>query len=159
MANYSLSISGVALSTSLDLKTLVTTATGAGSVIRLYEVSIGGEAASSSVGRLVVNRPGTAGVTIGATVQTPEKVSPSSPAATFTCAGTTSAVSAWSTQPVLSTNDALIPIINAFGGVYRWQAIPDSEIVVGTQGAVANLSFRSRSGTPTISGHILVSEV
>ena len=158
MANYSLATSGVSLSTSLDLKTLVTTATGQGSVIRLYEVSIGGEASSSSVARLIVNRPGTAGVTIGGTVQTPEKINPASVAAAFSCAGTVSAVSAWGTQPVLSTNHVLVPIINAFGGVYRWQAIPDSEVVVGTQGAVANLSFRSASGTATISGHFLVNE-
>jgi hypothetical protein len=155
--NFSLSTSGVSLSTTLDLKTLITAATGAGSVVALYEVSIGGEAASSSVARLVVNRPGTAGITPN-TTQTPERVSPSSAAATFTCAGSTSAVTNWGTQPVLSTNDVLVPIINAFGGVYRWQAIPGSEVIVGTQGAVANLSFRSRSGTATISGHFLVSE-
>lgn len=158
MAKYAISHSGVTLSTSNDLKTLITAATGAGSVIRLYELSIGGEAAASTVGRLVVNRPGTAGITPNATI-TPEKVNPASVAATFTCAGTTSAVTNWTTQPVLSTNDVLIPVINAFGGVYRWQAIPDSEIVVGSQGAVANLSFRSRSGTPTISGHLLVEEL
>jgi len=158
MANYALTTGGVALSTTLDLKTLITTATGAGSVIRLYEVSIGGEAASSSVARLIINRPGTAGITPN-TLQTPEKLSPSSAAATFTCAGPLGSLTNWGTQPVLSTNHVLVPIINAFGGVYRWQAIPDSEIVVGTQGLVANLSIRSASGTATISGHFLVSEV
>lgn len=156
--NFAQTFAGVTSSTTLDLKTLITAATGAGSVVRLYEFSFGGEAASSAVVRMVFNRPGTAGVTPN-TLQTPERVSPSSAAATYTCAGPVGAVTNWGTQPVLSTNHVLVPIINGFGGIYRWQAIPDSEIVVGTQGAVANLSLRSSSGAVTISGHLLVSEV
>lgn len=157
MALYSLSFGGVALSTSLDLKTFVTTATGQGSVLRITEVWISGEASSSTVGRVVLNRPGTAGITPNGT-QTPEKVDPASVAAAFTAAGTNIAVTNWGTQPVLSTNDVLSPTLNAFGGVVRWVAPPRSEIVVGSQGAVANLSIRSRSGTPTVSGHIYVEE-
>jgi hypothetical protein len=62
------------------------------------------------------------------------------------------------TQATLSTNDVLILAFNAFGGVVRWFAAPDSEVIVGSQGAVAYLSTRSRSGTPVVSGHFLVEE-
>lgn len=150
MARYSSSINGVALNTSNDLRTNITTATGAGSVIRVYEVYLGGEASSSAVARVAINRPGTAGIT--PTTQTTEKLDPASVASSATVATT------WSTQPVLSTNDVGIIEFNAFGGVIRWYAGPGSEIVVGSQGAVANLSFRSRSGTSTVSGHIFFEE-
>jgi len=158
MAKYSANMQGVTLSTTNDFHTLVTTATLQGSVLRVIEVWIAGEAGASTVARIAVNRPGTNGITIGATVQTPEKVDPASVAAAFSIAGSATTVSSWSTQPVLSTNDVISPSFNAFGGVVRWVAPPDSEIIVGSQGAVANLSFRSRNGTPNVAGHILVEE-
>lgn len=150
MAKYSSSINGTALSTTTDTRTVVTTATGQGSVARVYEIYLGGEAGSSAVARVVVNRPSAAGTT--PTNQVPEKLDPASVAAAVIVAST------WSAQPTLSTNDVIILVFNAFGGVVRWYAGPDSEIVVGSQGAVANLSVRSRSGTSTVSGHILFEE-
>lgn len=158
MAKFSCSVNGMTLSTSADYKTLVTAATGVGSVLEVYEISLGGEASSSAVARTCVSRPSTAGITIGATVQTPVKINPASGAATFTVGGSATTVSSWSTQPVLTGDDVLVPVFNAFGGGYRWIFPPDSGIIVGAQGAVANLSFRSRSGTSTISGHVLVEE-
>lgn len=157
MSQYTGNYQGITLSTTADLKTLVTTATGQGSVLKLIEAWFSGEAGSSTVGRIGVNRPSTAGVTINGT-QTPEKVNPASVNAAFSLAGTATAVSNWTTQPVLSTNDVLSPTLNAFGGVVRWVAPPGSEIVVGGQGAVANLSIRSRSGTPAVSGHLVIEE-
>lgn len=158
MAKYGLSINAVAASTTQDLKTLVTTATGAGSALMLLEASFQGGDSASTFTRLVINRPSAVGITIGANVMTPEKINPASVAAAFTVAGTTSALSSWATPPALSTNDVLVPAINTFGGEYRWVAMPGTEIVVGTQGAVANLSCRSRSGTGSISGHLIVEE-
>ena len=150
MALYGGSINGVALSTTLDLKTLVTTASGAGSVVRVQEIFIAGEAGSTVATRIAVNRPSTNGTT--PTAQVPEKFDPASPAATFTFAST------WTTQPTLSTNDVLVPTFNAFGGGFKWQAPPDGYIVVGGQGAIANLSIRSRLGIPSVSGHIVMEE-
>lgn len=150
MAEYTNSINGVALSTSADLRTVVTTATGQGSVVMLSEISLSGEAASSSFARVVLNRPGTAGIT--PTTGTISKKHPASVNAAFSVATT------WGTQPVLSADDLLIPAFNAFGGVYRWLAPPKGEVVVGSQGAIANLSIRSRSGTPVVSGHIVIEE-
>lgn len=152
MARYSVSVNGVALSTTNDLKTLQTTATGAGSVLKVPEILLAGEAGSSAVARVVVNRP-SAAPTGAATSQTPEKIDPASVAAAFTAATTYA-----SSQPTLSTNDVILLPFNAFGGVIRWLAMPDYEIVVGSQGAVAYLSIRSRSGTSTVSGHIIVEE-
>lgn len=159
MAKYGLSINAVAASTTQDIKTLVTTATGAGSALLIHEVSFQGGDAASTFTRMVGNRPSAVGVTIGANTMTPEKFNPASATAAFTVAGTTSAVSSWGTPPALSTNDVIVPAINTFGGEYRWVAMPGVEIVVGTQGAVANFSFRSRSGTGSISGHIVVEEL
>jgi dienelactone hydrolase len=82
-----------------------------------------------------------------------EKLDPASVAAAFEFNSTYA-----SSQATLSTNDVLILGFNAFGGVVRWLAMPEFEIVVGSQGAVAYLSVRSRSGTSTVSGHIIVEE-
>lgn len=152
MARYACSFSGFTLSTSVDVRTLQTTATAQGSVIRVYEIYFGGEASSSTVARVAINRP--SGAPVGAATNvTPEKIDPASVAAAFTNAST------YATSPsTLSTNDVLILAFNAFGGVVRWFPPPDGEIIVGGQGAVAYLSTRSRSGTPVVSGHFLVEE-
>lgn len=168
MANYALGFAGVTASVTQDMKTIITTAAGAGSVVRVYEIWVSGEAGSSSVQRFQVFRPAVVGVsaTIGAALQVPEKIDPASVAASMgdagnagKIAGTQIATSSWGTPPTASTNDVLTPTLNAFGGVIRWVAPPGSEIVVGSQGAVANLCvLRSRSGTNAVSGHVLVSE-
>ena len=159
MARYSCSVNGMTLSTTADYKTLVTAATGVGSVLGVYEVSLSGEASSSAVARTAVNRPSSVGVTIGTPTQTPVKLNPASAAATFTVAGSASAVSGWTTQPVITADDVLTPTFNAFGGGYRWVFPPDSQIIVGAQGAIANLTFRSRSGTSVVSGQVLIEEM
>lgn len=151
MARYSCSFNE-ALSITDDLRTLVTVATGQGSVLRVYEFEMGGQGSASAVNVVVANRPSANG-SGAATNVVPEKIDPASIAAAFTNASTFA-----STQPTLSTNDVLSWSFNAFGGRVRWMAIPDSEIIVGGQGAINNLSFRSRSGTSTVSGHILVEE-
>lgn len=152
MARYGCSFSGFTLSTTNDVRTLQTTATAQGSVLRVYEIYFGGEASSSTVARVAINRP--SGAPSGAATNVvPEKVDAASVAAAFTNASTYA-----TSQPTLSTNDVAILAFNAFGGVVRWFAVPDSEIIVGSQGAVAYLSIRSRSGVPVVSGHILVEE-
>lgn len=151
MARYTYSIAGVALSTSADVGTIVTAATGAGSVVDLHEIWLAGEAGSSSFARVVVNRPGSVGVT--PTTQTLNKLKPSSPNPTFTVA------SSFATPPVLSAQHVLVPAFNAFAGVIKWTAMPGGQVTVGGQGAIANLSVRSASGTPTVSGHFIMEEV
>lgn len=152
MGKYTASIQGTALSTTTGLLTVQTTATAAGSVVVMSEILLGGEAGSSSVARIAVNRP-SAAPTGGATAQTAEKLHPASPAASSTIATVYA-----TTQGTLSTNDVLAWSFNAFGGFVRWVAMPGQEVVVGTQGAVAYVILRSRSGTPTVSGHIIFEE-
>lgn len=152
MGKYTYSIAGTALSTTTGLLTVQTTATGAGSVVNVGEILLGGEAGSSSVARIAVNRP-SAAPTGGATAQTAEKLHPAAPTASATIATVYA-----TTQGTLSTNDVLAWAFNAFGGFVRWVAMPGEEVVVGTQGAVAYLITRSRSGTPTVSGHIITEE-
>lgn len=153
MALYACSFNGVTLSTTNDVRTLQSVATGQGSVIKLQQLYLAGEASSTAFARVAVNRPSGA-PTGAATNVTPEKVDPGSVAAAFTNASTYA-----SSQPTLSTNDVLIPGFNAFGGVVNLVLPPGSEIVVGSQGAIAYLSIRSRSGTSVISGHAIVYEV
>lgn len=155
MANYASTINGQALSATLDTLTLITTATGQGSVIALKEVYLSGEASASAYNRAVLNRPGTAGVTPVTVAAT--KLHPASVAPAFTVASNI-AGAAWSTNPVISATDILIPGLNAFAGQMHWYALPGCEVIVGSQGAVANLSLRSRSGTSTLSGHLLIEE-
>ncbi len=152
MGKYTYSIAGTALSTTTGLLTIQTTATGAGSVVNVGEILLGGEAGSSSVARIAVNRP-SAAPTGAATAQTAEKLHPAAPTASAVIATAYA-----STQGTLSTNDVLAWAFNAFGGFVRWVAMPGEEVVVGTQGAVAYLIIRSRSGTPTVSGHIVTEE-
>lgn len=151
MARYASSFA-LALSTSNDVRTIQTVATGQGSSLKVYELFVGGEASSSTPARVVLNRP-SAAPTGAATNVVPEKIDPASVAAAFTNASTYA-----STQPTLSTNDLLTISFNAFGGVVRWIPPPDGEIIVGVQGAIAYLSLRSRSGTPNIGGHLLIEE-
>lgn len=150
MAAYSASINGATASTTLDTVTVVTTATGQGSVVGLYEIFFAGEAGSSSVLRLALDRS-TGGTTGSASSLT--KVNPASVTQAF------SAYTAWVAQPTLSGNRVLTPTFNAYGQQFKWMAAPDRNIVVGGQGAIANLSLRSLSGTPVFSGHILIEEL
>lgn len=157
MALYTYSINGTTLSTTTGVLTAETTATGAGSVINVLELTMGGEAGSSTVVRLAVNRPDSAGgaaPTGGRTAQTAEKRHPASGAASHFVATVYA-----TTQGTLATNDVLAYSFNAFGGFVRWVAMPGEEIVVGSQGAVRYLIWRSRSGTPTVSGTMVVEEL
>lgn len=149
---FSYSVNGTALSTTTGLLTVQTAATGAGSVCLVKEVMLGGEAGSSGVVRFALNRP-SAAPTGAATAQTAEKLNPASAGATHVVATAYA-----TTQGTLSTNDVMLWSFNAFGGVVRLLMAPGAEIVVGTQGAVAYLIGRSRSGTSTVSGHFVVEE-
>lgn len=157
MAIYTYSVNGTSLSTTTGLLTAQTAATGAGSVINVIELMLGGEAGSSTVARMAVNRPDSAGGAVptgAATAQTAEKRHPASGAATHVVATAYA-----TTQGTLATNDVLTYAFNAFGGFVRWGAMPGEEIVVGSQGAVRYLIWRSRSGTPGVSGTLVIEEL
>lgn len=159
MAKYSIAKNAVAASTTQDYTTFQTAASSnsAGGVIKLYEVSFSGHAGSTNVQGLAIAR-GTSPVTPG-TSQTPTPLSPSSPAAAGVYHGTQTALTNWATAPTLG-GIILSPTFNAFGGVYRWVAPPDSEVFSIATNAVVYLSIgRSTTGTNTLSAHFLFEEL
>jgi hypothetical protein len=157
MAKYSTTIVGAAASTSSTNPNacIIAAATGAGSALGLYELSLSGEASSSTFCRMVLNRPSAFNAT-GLTAQTPQPLHPGSVAAGYTAySGGTG------TSSTPGTVNLLVPAFNAFGGVYTWLAGPGGEIVIGTQGAAVAAQYLilySLSGTPTVSGHLLVEQ-
>lgn len=134
---------------------------GASAGVKLIEVYIGGEAGSSTVNRLVVNRPTVAGVYTVAP-ETPSALNPFSAAATgWTAYGQVSGRATCAvTKPTHDTYDLLDLAFNAYGGVVRWVAPPGSEILAlgdTVAGELAILS--SRSGTGQVSGHVIVEQL
>jgi hypothetical protein len=146
---YSVTMMGRSLSTSADYIALLAAATSQG---RLLESFLGGEATSSTVLRVAVQRS-TSGTTPA--TQTPEKFNTLSPAAAFSAAVQTGSAS-WTTQPTLSGNPLITHTFNAFGGTDRWLAALGAEIYLTNSG---QLSFRSASGTPAASAHVIWEEL
>lgn len=140
---YSIINAGTALSTTADNLTCQAASAGQG---RILEIIVGGEAASSAVNRLSVQRAGTS-ITSNTAI-TPEKFTSRSPAAagTYGKAGTQSLVG----NPMLSL------AFNAFGGFLDWKAAPGEEIYFVNSEVV---SMRSASGTSTVSSTIVFEEL
>ena len=132
---YSITKPGTALSTTADALTWQAASAGQA---RILELIIGGEATSSAVNRVSVQRAGTS--ITGNSAQTPEKFNSRSPAAagTYGSTGTQSLVG----NPMLSI------AFNAFGGFIRWVAAPGEELYFVNSEVI---SFRSASGTSTCS--------
>jgi len=140
---YCISRSGVALSTTADHLTCQAASAGQG---RILEVITGGEATSSAVNRIAVQRSGTSITSNSA--QTPEKYNTRSPAAagTYGSGGTQS----------LSGNPLQVFAVNAFGGFIRWVAAPGEEMYYVNSEVI---SMRSLSGTSTFSSTIIFEEL
>lgn len=132
---YSIINAGTALSTTADNLTFQAASAGQG---RILELIIGGEATSSAVNRVAVQRAGTS-ITSNTAI-TPEKFNTRSPAAagTYGKAGTQALVG----NPMLSIG------FNAFGGFIRWVAGPGEEMYFVNSEVI---SVRSASGTSTVS--------
>jgi len=132
---YSIINAGTALSTSADNLTFEAAAAGQG---RILEIIIGGEATSSAVNRVSVQRAGTS--ITGNSAITPEKFNSRSPGAagTYGKAGTQSLVG----------NPMLTLAFNAFGGFIDWKAAPGEEMYFVNSEVI---SIRSASGTSTVS--------
>jgi hypothetical protein len=132
---YSIINAGAALSTTGDALTFQAASAGQA---RILELIIGGEATSSAVNRISVQRAGTS-ITANSAI-TPEKFNTRSPAAagTYGKAGT----------QALSGNPMLSIAFNAFGGFIRWVAAPGEELYYLNSEVI---SIRSASGTSTVS--------
>lgn len=146
---YSLSEAGAVLITTGDMATLLCPTTAWARVVESY---IGGESGSSTVLRLGVSRSNTAAT--GGAATTASKFSPFSAAASVTCVVQATGGSVLTGIPLIFHD------FNTFGGTDRWVADPNHEVYFG--GAVANgaqLSWRSASGTPTVSAHQIWEEL
>lgn len=140
---YSIIKAGTALSTTADLLTHKSGASGQG---RILELMIGGEATTSAVNRISVQQVNATLASNGAI--TPEKFNSRSPAAAGTYgAGNTSALLG---NPMLSIS------LNAFGGFIRWVAAPGEEMYYLNGEAIG---VRSASGTSTVSGTSVFEEL
>ncbi len=161
MAKYVSSLVGATASTTVASPNLliVAASTGAGSILAIHEISLSGEASSSTFVRFVLNRP--SAVTVGGTptTQVPQPLCPGSVAATYVVY-TDNGSSTNAVTP--GTVNLLVPAFNAFGGVYTWLAAPKGEIIIGGQGNVVaskNCILYSLSGTPVFSGHFVIEEL
>lgn len=132
---YAITKAGTALSTTADALTFQAASAGQG---RILEIIIGGEATSSAVNRVAVNRAGTS--ITGNSAQTPEKFNSRSPAAAGTYGST-------GTQALVG-NPMQTLGFNAFGGFIRWVAVPGEEMYFVNSEVI---SVRSLSGTSTCS--------
>ena len=132
---FSIIRNGVALSTTADNMTFQAAAAGQG---RILEIIIGGEATSSAVNRVAIQRAGTS--ITGNSAITPEKFNSRSPAAAGVYGAT-------GTQ-ALAGNPMITIAFNAFGGFIRWVAAPGEEMYYVNSEVI---SVRSLSGTSTVS--------
>ena len=166
MSMYSLSFSGITPSVidgsnqALPIKAFNTTA-GVG--IKLWDIYVAGESGSSTITRLVLNRPTTVAVTWG-TTQTPQKCNPfSAAAAGWTVYGSNTAKPTAGTQPVHALDDILDLTLNTYGSNLRWVPPPGCEILVlglPSASTAGELVFgSSRSGAGVVSGTLLVEQL
>lgn len=160
MARYSLTFAGitpvaVADATNYTDAGYASFLQGGSSTMRLNinEVSISGEAPSAStVNRMVLARDSTIAAT-GLSGNRNAALDGSGVApGTLAVFGNTS-----TTKPQRSaTLHLLYPTLNAFGGIYRWQARQGEEIsTVGNTASLGEVSVSSVSGVGLLSGHIL----
>jgi hypothetical protein len=145
---YSLTRSGVALSTTVDHWTLTV---GTAGQLRILESYISGEATVSAIARTGIALASTNGTT--PTAYTPEKFNSRSPSAVATVATN------WTTQPTRSANNKVLHAMNAFGGVDRWVPQPGEEAYMVGTGTSEQFSHRSISGTSTVSSHAIWEEL
>lgn len=154
MGAYNLSLSNKTTSTTDDNFTFVTAASGQDSRFSIYEVFLGGEASSATKLRYAFDR--STGGTTGASAYTLVPLDENGETGAeilLSCYG------AWTSQPTLSGSRVLTPTFEAAGGQYKWWAVPNRPIQVGTGAAAKNLSGRSLSGVAVISGDIKIERV
>ena len=145
MGKYYVTITGVALTTTNDILTLIAASNRRA---RVFEIGIQGLGTASAANTVRVARS-TAGTTPGGS-QTPAKLT-SDELAAATLAHTT-----WATQPTIAAADVLLRIgINANGGAYRWVAMPGKEIELRN---LEQLSFRGELGTSTVTMSVGIEE-
>jgi hypothetical protein len=137
MAEYAVTRSSTALSTSNDLITIVAAANRR---TRVKAITVGGMGTTSAANSIAVSRS-TGGTTPGGALVPPLKRvdDPASSTLVYTT---------WSAQPTVAAGGPLLRLpVNANGGVIRWVAPPGQEIELRNS---EQLSFRSETGTSNV---------
>ena len=122
-------------------------------MLKVSEVSISGESAASNPTTMAFGRDSTVAATgisgnfnalLDAVATAPGTV------AVYGCVSTTKP------QRSATLGHLLQPVLNAYGGVYRWQARYGEEITTyGASASLGELSLSSVTGTGIVSGHVL----
>jgi hypothetical protein len=119
--------------------------------LKIDEVYIAGESASSNPCAMVLGRDSTLAATPSGNTNAPLDVQTVAPGTVAIYGG------ASTTKFQRSASLHLLhPSLNAYGGIARWQARQGEEITVfGTAVNVAEVSLSAVTGTGVVSGHIL----
>lgn len=151
---FSKAVTGLTATTTNDMWEIGAASAGQ---CRIIESFISGEATTSAVARVLIQRVTTQGTGTAPTTFTPEKFNTRSPAAASTVYGAISAQVAWGTaQAVLNANPLITHGFNALGGSDRWVAQPGEEIyLVNSEFA----SMRSASGVGPFSAYVVFEEL
>lgn len=162
MAVYNKPFTGLTLSTTNSAWEVRPLAAANPVLSRVLEHYVGGESTTSTVLRAGVSRVTTEGTGTAPTSYTPNKLNPYSPAATNVVSGALSANVAWGTAQEVLGDPMIVHTFNTFGGTDRWVPQPGEEIYMGFgtgQTLLTGCSFRSISGTPVVSGHLVFEEM
>jgi hypothetical protein len=143
---YSLSRASAALSTTNDHLTIIPAASR---TFDLIEVSIGGLGTASAANVLLTSR--SSGGTGGGGAVTAQPLREAQAA----FGGTN--FTTWAMQPTLGPTLLRLPV-NANGGIYRWVRPPGMVTTFIAGNTNPQLSFRSETGTSSISFHTIVEE-
>jgi hypothetical protein len=163
MARYSSNWSSVSMVAQAN--GLLTSANGYAAVraaaatmqIKVSEVYLGGEAASTSAPSIIILDRSSA-ISVGALSFTAGSTTLTDATGTAPATAPAAGSTAATTQPTRSSATQVLHLsFNAYGGIVRWVASPDQAITIyGTGvGGELNLSAFTGSTTATNSGHIL----
>jgi hypothetical protein len=123
--------------------------------LKVNEVSVSGEDTASTVSTLAFGRDSTVGVTAITATGNFNALMDGSATASATIAIFGSGATT-NPQRSATLGHLLQPVLNSFGGIYRWQARQGEEITsIGNTASLGELSLSSVTGTSKISGHIL----
>lgn len=126
-------------------------------VVYIHEVSISGQAASSSSPTfMLLARDSTVAVTVGSTGTTDASLDP----ATAALAAPPIVGNAWTTKPQRSSSLHLLNAsLNAFGGVYFWRAnkVDECPRILGNTASFGEVSLSAFSGgtTGAVGAHLV----
>lgn len=162
MARYSLGFQSKVMIATADAASLTSNGYaaflqgGSGTMqLKVNEVYIAGESAASNPTTMAFGRDSTVGVTSITAVGNFNALLDASAVAPGTIAVFGSGATT-NPQRSATLGHLLMPTLNAFGGIARWQARYGEEITaIGNTASLGELSLSAVTGTGQVSGHVL----